>query len=61
MNQEPTFAQYVGWLNTVLEENPHTAEWTMPASTPTPAFRDGTVTLEAPPLGFSYPAPSQPT
>jgi hypothetical protein len=55
----PTFAEYVAWLNTVLRENAHAADWQMPSDTPLPAFGDGTVSMEAPPLGFSYPAPSQ--
>ncbi|KOG10271.1 MULTISPECIES: hypothetical protein [Streptomyces] len=57
---QPTFAQYVAWLNTVLSENSHAADWKMPADTPLPAFSDGRVSMEAPPLGFCYPALSEP-
>ncbi|MEV5358141.1 hypothetical protein [Streptomyces sp. NPDC052693] len=45
-----TFAQYVEWLNAVLRDNPHAADWEMPLDTPTPCFQaEGKVSLEAPP------------
>jgi hypothetical protein len=50
-----TFAQYVEWLNAVLRDNPHAANWEMPPDTPTPCFHaERKVSLEAPPLGFLF-------
>ena len=54
-DQVLTFAQYVEWLNAVLRDNGHAADWEMPADTPTPCFHpEGRVSLEAPPQGFCY-------